>query len=186
MLIPLPAPHRKRLLLLFAYLGALSATLFLTLPSSSPIWLLCAVLAIFANVSFGASVVAMNAYLPGLAKLAPEVVAVQEEVRDAEDGIVIGSAPERNNHQDEEGSQEPLLHPLPSVEDPVSKGKDLYDLTLSNAISRISSLGIALGYFAGIILLILALIPVTKLGGTTWSLRLAIGFSGIWCVSVYF
>jgi UMF1 family MFS transporter len=47
-------------------------------------------------------------------------------------------------------------------------------------MSRISSLGIAMGYGAGICLLIVALIPVTKLHGSTFSLRLAIGLSGIW------
>ena len=127
----------------------------------------------------------MNAYLPGLAKLAPEVVVVQEEVRDVDDGIVIESSPDHQDEDEERDSQEPLLLPPPSDEDPISAGKHLYDLTLSSAISRISSLGIALGYFAGIVLLILALIPVTNLGGTTWSLRLAIGFSGIWCVCVF-
>lgn len=55
-----------------------------------------------------------------------------------------------------------------------------YNSTLSTATSRISALGIAIGYGAGIILLILSLIPVTKLGGSTFSLRLAIGSSGIW------
>lgn len=132
----------------------------------------------------------MNAYLPGLAKLAPEVVIVREEVHNVEDGI--GGRRERGDEDEEDeggvggrGSQEPLLPPAPtspSDEDPLNAGKDLYEITLSSAISRISSLGIALGYFAGIVLLVLALIPVTKLGGTTWSLRLAIGLSGIWCV----
>jgi UMF1 family MFS transporter len=37
-----------------------------------------------------------------------------------------------------------------------------------------------MGYGAGICLLIVALIPVTKLHGSTFSLRLAIGLSGIW------
>lgn len=125
----------------------------------------------------------MNAYLPGLARLAPEVVVVQEEVHEVGVGDRVGDEGERDEGFHEEngrGSQEPLLPPASSDEDPLSAGKDLYDLTLSNAISRISSLGIALGYFAGIVLLVLALIPVTKLKGTTWSLRLAIGLSGIW------
>lgn len=132
----------------------------------------------------------MNAYLPGLARLAPEVVVVQEEVHEVEIEAGVGDrvGDEREGERDEgfheengRGSQEPLLPPASSSdEDPLSAGKDLYDLTLSNAISRISSLGIALGYFAGIVLLVLALIPVTKLKGTTWSLRLAIGLSGIW------
>jgi len=55
-----------------------------------------------------------------------------------------------------------------------------YQTELSRATSRISSFGIALGYGAGICLLIVALIPVTLLHGSTFSLRLAIGLSGIW------
>ena len=55
-----------------------------------------------------------------------------------------------------------------------------YQAELSRATSRISSLGIALGYGAGICLLIVALIPVTMLHGSTFALRLAIGLSGIW------
>jgi len=57
-------PHRKLALIIFAAIGSVSAMLFLILPSSLPIWPLAAVLAIAANVGFGASVVAMNACLP--------------------------------------------------------------------------------------------------------------------------
>ncbi len=46
--------------------------------------------------------------------------------------------------------------------------------------SRLSSLGIAFGYIAGITLLLLTLIPVTLLKGSTYSLRIAIGASGVW------
>jgi UMF1 family MFS transporter len=55
-----------------------------------------------------------------------------------------------------------------------------YSVALSSATSRISSRGIASGYLAGIILLIIALVPVSKLHGSTLSLRLAIGMSGVW------
>jgi UMF1 family MFS transporter len=58
--------------------------------------------------------------------------------------------------------------------------RSAYDTALSRATARISSLGIAIGYSAGICLLIVALIPVTALHGSTFSLRLAIGLSGIW------
>lgn len=51
---------------------------------------------------------------------------------------------------------------------------------LSRATSRISSTGIALGYSAGILLLLLTLVPVTKLKGSTFALRLAITMSGAW------
>jgi len=173
-------PHRKRLLLFFAFLGASAAALFLVLPSSSPVWFLAAVLAMLANVGFGASVVAMNAYLPTLAKESPEVVRIFHELQQAQVsnlGLVDGT------HHDLDGSlpdnvQESLLPRLETNETTLLKTK--YASELSTATSRISSLGIALGYVAGILLLLVALIPVTKLHGSTFSLRLAIGLSGIW------
>ncbi|KAJ7163917.1 autophagy-related protein 22-like protein [Mycena crocata] len=165
-------PHRKILLLTFALLGALSATAFLLLPSSSPVWILSALLAAVANVGFGASVVAMNAYLPSLAKDSPEVVQIlheiQESVEDTDDGL----------ERDSENPEAPLITHTPSQERTELRAR--YDTELSRATSRISSQGIALGYGAGICLLIVALIPVTKLHGSTFSLRLAIGLSGIW------
>lgn len=51
---------------------------------------------------------------------------------------------------------------------------------LSRATARISSLGIALGYTAGISLLLVTLLPVQHAGGSTNSLRFAIGGSGAW------
>lgn len=44
----------------------------------------------------------------------------------------------------------------------------------------INRFGAPLTHPPGILLLLLSLIPVTKLQGSTWSLRLAIGSSGIW------
>jgi UMF1 family MFS transporter len=170
------APHRKRLLLSFAFLGAVAAALFLALPSSSSVWLLSALLAVLANVGFGASVVAMNAYLPSLAKISPEVIRLEEELENVPDSTIIDNSNEDSINATPE---EPLLH-NPSPNETTLGLRKEYDTALSNAISRISSLGIALGYLAGIVLLILALIPVTSLHGSTFSLRLAIGLSGIW------
>jgi len=154
-----------------------AATFFLPLPSNSPIWLLSALLAVLANVCFGASVVAMNAYLPSLAKISPEVVCLLEEL----DGGLHSAVIDSNEDSANEAPEDPLLRSSPP--DEITKSlRQQYDNALSHAISRISSLGIALGYSAGIILLILTLIPVTSLHGSTFSLRLAIGLSGIWCV----
>jgi UMF1 family MFS transporter len=173
-----PALRRKRLLLAFAFLGASAAVLFLALPSTSPVWLLSAPLAVFANVGFGASVVAMNAYLPSLAQISPEVVILMEELENVSNSTTVHSP---NEEATNNTSEEPLLRSS-SPNEIIQVLRKKYDVALSNAISRISSLGIALGYSAGIILLILALIPVTNLRGSTFSLRLAIGLSGIWCV----
>ena len=51
---------------------------------------------------------------------------------------------------------------------------------LSRATARISSLGIALGYAAGILLLLATVLPVQRAGGSTDALRFAIGGSGAW------
>ncbi|GJE99689.1 MFS general substrate transporter [Phanerochaete sordida] len=173
-------PHRKLLLLFFAFFGSISATLFFLLPSSSPVWPLSALLGICANVGFGASVVAMNAYLPTLARASEEVVKARADMLAAEDEGVLG----RRSNDDEGGdASEPLLasgDPGAHSESGSSPLHEAYNNALSRATSRISSFGIALGYAAGIVLLILALIPVTKLRGTTFALRLAIGMSGIW------
>lgn len=135
-----------------------------------------ALLAILANISFGASVVAMNAYLPALAKSSPEVALA---LREAEEEPVSGVS-DFASEDDVYNQGSPLLPQQPQ-DDITQTSRRKYDAILSAATSRISSLGIALGYAAGIILLILALIPVTSLGGSTFSLRLAIGLSGIWC-----
>ncbi|PBK63698.1 MFS general substrate transporter [Armillaria solidipes] len=165
--------HRKRLLLAFALQGAFAAVLFLILPSSSPLWFLSALLAICANVGFGVSVVAMNAYLPSLAKDSREVAELRSQLEASQDAGDSDLAD--TSHA--EGIEEPLISRT-RVES--SELRAHYDNELSRATSRISSLGIALGYGAGICLLLVALIPVTKLKGSTFSLRLAIGLSGIW------
>jgi UMF1 family MFS transporter len=158
--------------------------LFLILPSDSPIWYICACFALVANVSFGASVVAMNSYLPSLAKESPEVELLRGE-GDDENDVVDDShdhplSLENSVSLDGENPEEPLIarQPTTAADEPTRKKE--YDALLSSATSRISSLGIAMGYAAGIMLLILALIPVSKLSGSTFSLRLAIGLSGVW------
>lgn len=53
-------------------------------------------------------------------------------------------------------------------------------LEAMKATSSISSRGIAAGYAAGILLLLIMLIPVTLMEGSLFSLRLAIAASGLW------
>ena len=55
-----------------------------------------------------------------------------------------------------------------------------YVVALSHATSRISSQGIASGYITGILLLLLALVPITQMDDSTFLLCLAIGLSGVW------
>lgn len=133
----------------------------------------------------------MNAYLPTLAKESPEVTEILDEIQSKHHSDSPSNAlgnqdqdePEEHHEQatsdlSADTLNEPLLPSAPSEE--VAALKARYDNALSRATSRISSLGIALGYGAGILLLLVALVPVTKLHGSTFSLRLAIGLSGIW------
>lgn len=55
-----------------------------------------------------------------------------------------------------------------------------YPKAVARATARISAQGIAVGYTSGISVLVLCLIPVTLLNGSTWGVRVAIGISGIW------
>ncbi len=173
-------------MIIFAAIGSVSAMLFLLLPSSLPIWPLAAVLAIAANVGFGASVVAMNAYLPGLAREDKDVVMALQEYQHAAAGFNASSDPigEADVINGETlGASEPLLpseHPISSAIPELSPYREKYSLLLSQATSRISSFGIALGYAAGIVLLLVTLVPVTLMKRSTFALRLATGCSGIW------
>ena len=121
----------------------------------------------------------MNAYLPGLAREAPEVVKILEESADEQRGGEVGE--ERDGNPDDvDHPSSPLIsrpHPAHSVSADV---RVRYDAALSRTTSRISSLGIALGYGAGIFLLLVALVPVTMMHGSTFALRVAIGLSGVW------
>lgn len=157
--------HRKLLLLAFAALGSTSAILFIALPSSSPVWLLCALLAALANVSFGASTVVANSYLPTLARSSGQVRKLAAAVERLRSSI----SEEDQFSVQEGGPASPLKLALES-----------YTKAVSRAGASISAKGIAIGYAAGIILLAVAIVPVTILGGTTFSLRLAICLSGIW------
>jgi MFS transporter, UMF1 family len=184
------AEHRKLLLLSFAILGSTSTTLFIALPSSSPVWVLCALLAIFAIVAFGASIVAMNAYLPSLARSSHEVrekAAIVERIRETTDDPSTPSADDEDEDDEPETGggrrRDRVARRMNSATmvDPVLQGAiESYNEALSKSTSRISSRGIALGYGAGIALLCVALIPVTLLNGSTFSLRLAVSMSGVW------
>lgn len=157
----------------------MSATLFIAIRSSSPLWFLVALLAICANIGFGASVVAMNAYLPMLAREDKGVVEELETLRRSHGQEEITNESSLQGDR-EDSAAEPLLPDADGLYSETAAMYDKYASLLSRATARISSTGIALGYFSGIIALIIALIPVTKLRGSTFSLRLAVSLSGLW------
>ncbi|KAL5510884.1 hypothetical protein ACEPAG_4641 [Sanghuangporus baumii] len=175
------SPHQKRALLLFAALGSISAMLFLALPSSSSVWPLAALFAIIANVRFGASVVAMNAYLSTLAREDTTVVAAFQELHSSDHAsIVIPQQDSEERESDEDAYEESLL-PREHRASPGAQALfEKYTSLDSHTTARISGTGIALGYSAGIVALIITLVPVTLMKGSTFSLRLAISAGGLW------
>ena len=119
----------------------------------------------------------MNAYIPSLAQESAKVVQILAKLQSFnEEQPPLLEDPDMNI----DNVSAPLLSPAQESGDVKKSLEAEYQTELSRATSRISSFGIALGYGAGICLLILALIPVTRLHGSTFSLRLAIGLSGIW------
>ena len=178
---------RYRFLTSFATLGSLASILFYFLPSTSIIWPVCTLFALVANVSFGAGGVCLNSFrtlsfrslasihiqadndlvrctVPSLARLSPAVSA----------------------------SFDSLQVTLKSPSSP-SESSDSHDLLLrytqlrSQETSRISSKAIAMGYAAGIGVLI-GLLPIVRWlsareGDETWPLRVAIAVSGaLWLI----
>ncbi|OXC64053.1 hypothetical protein AYX13_06417 [Cryptococcus neoformans] len=196
---------RKRLLLTFAYSGSLSGILFLLFPSLPYAWtpIVAAILNIGGNAAYSTSIVCSNAFLPGLAK---EDVDVQKAWEEAAFEDLQGDVRDVHEDTDEESRrsvsrEDEATHLLPerlipavraistqdlALSDPLTRliepcnAKKHYESLLSLTTSRLSSTGTAIGFFSGVSVLTLLLIPVMALGGSTFSMRLAIGLSGVW------
>jgi UMF1 family MFS transporter len=121
----------------------------------------------------------MNAYLPTLAQESPDVVSTRQELEDHD--ALHADTDTVDSDLVTDSPAAPLLPSYPQATSEHRKNLEArYQTVLARETSRISSLGIALGYGSGILLLALTLLPVTKLHGSTFALRLAIGLSGIW------
>jgi UMF1 family MFS transporter len=195
------AHWRKRLLVIAAYTGSITCSLILLFSSSphsfTPI--LTAILTIIGNAAYGTSIVCANAFLPGLAREDPVVQAAFHALPETEDESDLELVISRTSLDLEQDEGRRLLpSPIPEVaasvitaistaelaDTPISPNTDTahahYHALLSITTSRISSIATALGFLSGVSVLALLIIPVTLMGGTTSSLRLAVGVSAIW------
>ncbi|KAL9005909.1 MAG: hypothetical protein Q9188_001323 [Gyalolechia gomerana] len=170
--------YRKRLLLLFAFTGAVATMLFIAVVPA--IYLLGGFLATIANVCFGASFVLLNSFLPLLVKHHPTVQAATSDISD-EVEVDNNSSFEHEDHNMDDStdtllgqSQNDRLQSLDGTA--VSS-----ELMLS---TRISSNGIGVGYIAAVIvqLVAVAIIQITKSvsKSTTVALRVVLLFIGLW------
>lgn len=126
-------------------------------------------MAMGATVTFGASMVCLNAYLPDLGRSTPEVLHLHQRLREAR------SALKSTRTSATDGRGDSLL----AASQALVRAADEYNHAKGRATSSISSRGIAMGYAAGISGLLLLLLPVTLMGPSTWSLRVAIAGSGL-------
>jgi UMF1 family MFS transporter len=158
--------RRKRLLLLFAFSGAVAMMLYL--PVAPKAHLLGALLAIIANTCFGASFVLLNSFLPLLVRHHPKAqfgtrdpTPEPEEIPPAVDAstALLPNAPE----------------PAPAL--PSANEVTSVELQLS---TQISSVGIGIGYCAGLLLQCVSTVVIFAMKSTTFSLRVVLFLIGVW------
>ncbi|KAI4259608.1 MAG: hypothetical protein LQ352_000676 [Teloschistes flavicans] len=170
--------YRKRLLLVFALTGAVATMLFIAVIPK--IYLVGGLLAILANVCFGASFVLLNSFLPLLVRYHPSVGA---PVCNSSSGLdrSTGGADEAEDHNMADTTQA-LLGPLQNSRGRSRKTTDVSSELLLSA--RISSNGIGIGYIAAVIVQLVAvaiiLITQSKSHSTTLALRIVLLFIGLW------
>lgn len=145
---------RRSVLLASAILGSTATSLFLLTSSSSPIWLICILYTIIANVCHCLSVVCLNSYIPALARSTNTVQGLRGAWLEA-----LASSD---------------LNPVE-----IDKLKQEHEAAISEATSHLSARGVFVGYAAGLTALVFCLIPVTLWEGSTTSLRITIGASSL-------
>lgn len=174
---------RKTLLLSFALIGSTATMLFL--PITTKVYVLGALLAITANMCFGASFVLLNSFLPLIVRYHPslQLVSLEESLEDSLGASTsrvsrasIDIEEEEIETTDSEVALLPSAGPASAPSDP-TKNKFSPELLLS---TRISSNGMGIGYIAAVIVQIITVILVKLTGGSTFSLRLALFLVGAW------
>lgn len=177
--------YRKRLLLSFAFTGALATMLFIAIVPS--IYLLGAVLAIIANTCFGASFVLLNSFLPLLVRHHPSIRCDPRNYRRA--------SPERDestplieaDDADYMNRNRPSAPLLATSQGPTSKDASNTSKTMSPELvlsTQISSYGIGIGYIAGVVVLTLGILIILGVRYVSHSnnlaLRIVLLLVGLW------
>ncbi|KAL8677919.1 MAG: hypothetical protein Q9186_005701 [Xanthomendoza sp. 1 TL-2023] len=167
--------YRKRLLLFFAFTGAVATMSFIgAIPR---IFLFGGLLALVANVCFGASFVLLNSFLPLLVRHHPSIQASASPHQSDESYMAT-----EDEDRDIDNSATALLEHSPSNPIRSEKGMNVSpELLLS---TKISSQGIGIGYIAAVIVQLIAvaiiLIARRLSDSTTVALRIVLLFIGLW------
>lgn len=175
--------YRKKLLLIFAFIGAIATMLFL--PVTPAVYLLGSLWAIIGNVCFGASFVLLNSFLPLLVRHHPTT-------KEA----IASQVPSYNSHEEHDSNRPSLDEP--SISDDVDPTTSLLpqdDQTTAHApfpaapstemqlSTKISSYGIGIGYIAAVTVQVLSIGILKATGATLFSLRLVLFVIGLWWLS---
>lgn len=147
---------RKKLLLGFAVIGAITTSLFIAVGSSR--YYFASLLAVVSNSAFGAVSVCGNAYLP----------------------VLVNNHPLEKEGADEV-EEEPLLDQGDDRVVPITERESEEQSRQRAQLSgKISGIGVAFGYLAAFIVQIGTFCVVKVTGSSTFSLRLAVFIVGIW------
>ncbi|EAW13788.1 MFS transporter [Aspergillus clavatus NRRL 1] len=177
---------RKTLLVAFAVIGSVCTMLFLSVVPK--IYIVGALFAIVANTCFGASFVLLNSFLPLLVRHHPSLLGHENERSPelnhshiTDDRVQFAANADYGIDAD---ATSPLLQPVQGDSDehttsrlPVTSVVISEELKLS---TRISSLGIGIGYIGAVILQIICILVIIATRQTTFSLRLVLFLIGLW------
>ena len=178
---------RKKLLLIFAWIGSLSVMCYIFVGES--VYILGALLAIVSNTSFGASFVLLNSFLPLLVRHHPSVLASADArtpdlaASDSESQPLEDSAQFDTDTEHAYDSRAALLPGRPSDAGvPVSRVRTHEARTSEelNLSTRISATGIGIGYIAALFLQCVAILILVRMKNTTWSQRVVLCVIGAW------
>ncbi|PHH74150.1 hypothetical protein CDD80_3285 [Ophiocordyceps camponoti-rufipedis] len=178
--------YRKKLLLAFAWIGALAVMSYIFIGKET--YILGAVLTIISNTSFGASFVLLNSFLPLLVRNHPDVIGARGthtpdlaatvlESRPLEDSVgeletpAMASSTSALLPDDEESAAWPLKR------DAVPEDMTSKELQLS---TRLSAQGIGVGYSAGLFVQCISIAILIWMKNTTWAQRVVLFFVGTW------
>jgi len=178
--------YRKKLLLIFAWLGSFCVMSYLFIGKDT--YILGAILTIISNTSFGASFVLLNSFLPLLVRNHPDVIEVQRPRTPDLSRSDLESRPLEDSTGDLQSqtanSTSPLLdddETLP-VGSPLSRKATHQEITSKELelSTQMSSKGIGVGYGAALFVQCVAIAILVATGNTTWSLRIVLFLVGLW------
>ncbi|CAG8303521.1 unnamed protein product [Penicillium salamii] len=169
--------YRKKLLIVFAFIGSIATMLFLAIVPR--VYLLGGLLAIISNTCFGASFVLLNSFLPVLVRHHPSVLKEGEGERPSSDVSVVngeGRPSPGAIGQTTPDDTTPLLESDSRTKEPSHNITSL-ELKLS---TQISSTGIGIGYIGAVILQVISILVVVVVRPPTFALRVVLFLIGLW------